>query len=114
MNVGRYANLGGFFENMEAVIMAVWIAGAFVKISVFYYVTALGTAQWLNLSDFRPVVWPLGVLIVEFSFWDQESTMSMGHYDTKVFPFSSLTIQILIPILLLAIAMIFKRKKKKT
>ena len=55
--------------------MAIWVVGAFVKISVFYYVAALGTAQWLNLSDYRPVVWPLGIIIVEFSFWSLPNTM---------------------------------------
>ncbi len=113
MNVGRYASLGGFFENMEAVIMAVWIAGAFVKISVFYYVTALGTAQWLNLSDYRPLVWPLGILIVQFSFWGMPSTMEIARYDFQTFPYYSTFIQLLLPMLLLAIAFVLKRRKKK-
>ncbi len=113
MNVGRYASVGGFFENMEAVIMAVWIAGAFVKISTFFYVTALGTAQWLNLSHYKPVVWPLGILIVVFSFWATPSLMELSHYDFQVFPFYSNFVQVLLPLLLLVIALIWKRNKKK-
>ena len=69
MQVARYISIAGFFEHVESVVMAVWIVGAFVKIAVFYYAAALGTAQWLTLSDYRPVVWSLGILIVEFSFW---------------------------------------------
>ena len=69
IQVARYISIADFFEHVESVIMAIWIVGAFIKISVFYYATALGTAQWLNLSDYRPVVWPLGILIVAFSFW---------------------------------------------
>ncbi|MDQ7864807.1 hypothetical protein RCO48_38045 [Peribacillus frigoritolerans] len=48
--------------------MAVWIVGAFVKISVFYYASALGTAQWLNLSDYCPVVWPIGIFDCHIQF----------------------------------------------
>ena len=66
--------------------MAIWIVGAFVKISVFYYVAALGTAQWLNLSDYRPVVWPLGILIVAFSFWSLPSTMELSRFLVEVLP----------------------------
>ena len=75
MQVARYINIADFFEHVESVVMAIWVVGAFIKISVFYYAAALGTAQWLNLSDYRPVVWPLGILIVEFSFW------SLPRYD---------------------------------
>lgn len=114
MNVGRYASFAGFFENMEAVIMAVWIAGAFVKISVFYYVTALGMAQWLNLSDYRPIVWPLGILIVQFSFWGAPSTMAMARYDFMVFTYYAALIQLILPMLLLVIAFVRNRKKKKS
>ena len=65
----RYISIADFFEHLESIAMAIWIVGAFVKISVFYYAVALGTAQWLNLSDYRPVIWPLGILIVAFTFW---------------------------------------------
>ncbi|MBD8004385.1 endospore germination permease [Bacillus sp. Sa1BUA2] len=113
MNVGRYSR-AGFFENMEAVIMAVWIVGAFVKTSLFYYICSLVIAQWLNLSDHRPVVWPLGILIVQFSFWATPSTMAISRFDFLTFPYYSATIQLLLPLLLLLIAFVRKRKKKKS
>ena len=92
--------------------MAIWIVGAFVKISVFYYVAALGTAQWLNLSDYRSVVWPLGILIVEFSFWSLPNTMELARYNIGVVPFIGLLIQMIIPLFLLVIAVVRKRKRK--
>ncbi|WP_339165115.1 endospore germination permease [Siminovitchia sp. FSL W7-1587] len=110
MNVVRYAKLSGFFENMEAVVMAVWIVGAFVKISVFYYAGVLGTAQWLNLSDYRPIIWPVGIFVVQFSFWAEESMMDLTHYLVVVFPFFSVFVQVIIPALLLMIAF-FRREK---
>ena len=87
MNVARYISIADFFEHLESIVMAIWIVGAFVKISVFYYVSALGTAQWLNLSDYRPVVWPLGILIVAFGFWSLPSSTEYTSFLTKVFPF---------------------------
>ena len=87
MQVARYISIADFFEHLESIVMAIWVVGAFVKISVFYYVAALGTAQWLNLSDYRPVVWPLGILIVAFSFWSLPSTMELARFLIRVFPF---------------------------
>lgn len=112
MNVVRYAKLAGFFENMEAVVMAVWIVGAFVKISVFYYAGVLGTAQWLNLSDYRPIIWPVGIFVVQSSFWAEESMMDITRYILVGFPFYSIFVQVIIPALLLMIAF-FRRKKVK-
>ena len=50
MQVAEYINIADFFEHVESVVMAIWVVGAFIKISAFYYAAALGTAQWLNLS----------------------------------------------------------------
>jgi spore germination protein KB len=113
MNVSRYISLADFFEHLESAIMAVWIVGAFVKISVFYYAAALGTAQWLNLSDYRPVVWPIGILIVEFSFWSYPSAMDVSRFDIIAFPFYGVLMQTLIPLLLLVIAVVKRNRQRK-
>ena len=111
MNAGRYISLADFFEHLESITMAVWILGAFIKISVFYYAAAIGTAQWLNLSNYRSVVWPLGILIVEFSFWGYPNVMGINRFDVIAFPFYGPLVQTLIPLFLLVIAVVRKRKK---
>ncbi len=112
MNAGRYISLADFFEHLESITMAVWILGAFIKISVFYYAAALSTAQWLNLSDYRSIVWPLGILIVEFSFWSYPNVMELNRFDVIAFPFYGPLVQTIIPLFLLVIAMVRKRKRK--
>jgi spore germination protein KB len=111
MNAIRYVNLGEFFENLESIAMAIWIVGAFVKISVFYYVVVLGTAQWLNLSDHRVIIWPFAIIIIEFAFWSLPSSAEYTSYLTKVLPFYGPFVQTIIPLFLLMIAAVRKRKK---
>ena len=111
MNASRYISWADFLENLDAVIMAVWIMGAFVKLSVFYYVVVLGTAQWLNLSSYRPIIWPIGILIAEFSFWSIPNTMAFNRDEVQSFPFYSLLIQTILPLFLLIIAFIRKRSR---
>jgi spore germination protein KB len=114
LTAGRYIGIADFFENMESVAMAIWIVGAFVKISVFFYASALGTAQWLNLSDYRPVVWPLGILFVEFGFWSLPSTTAFNHFLTTTLPFFGPFIQTIIPLFLLVIAVVRNGKRNGT
>ncbi|MFK2826918.1 endospore germination permease [Bacillus sp. B190/17] len=111
MTAGEYISYADFFENLGSVIMAVWIVGAFVKISVFYYAAVLGTAQLLNLADYQPIVWPIGIFLVQFSFWSLPNTMEISHYNIAAFPFYALLIQTVIPLLLLMVAVVKKRKQ---
>jgi len=108
----RYISIAEFFEHLESGLMALWIVGAFVKMSVFYYATVLGTSQWLNLSDYRPVVWSVGILILEFSFWSLPNTIGLERYLVGTFPPFALLIQTIIPLFLLVIAVVRKRKKE--
>jgi spore germination protein KB len=111
MEVARYISVADFFENLQSVIMMLWVLGAFVKISLFYYAVALGTAQWLNLSDYRPLVLPLGFLIFLFSFWDLPNLSVLNHFQEKTGPFYLISIQIVIPLLLLIIAVVRRRSR---
>ncbi|MBS4202102.1 endospore germination permease [Bacillus sp. FJAT-49732] len=114
MNGGRYISYADFFENLESVIMAVWIVGAFIKISVAYYAVVLGTAQWLNLSDYKLIIWPIAILIIEFSFWSLPSSMKTYMIDTIVYVPLAISMQTILPFFLLLIALFRNRKKKKT
>src|SRR5690606_18598848 len=69
MDTARYVNVADFFENMDSAVMAVWVIGVYVKVSMFYYATVLGTAQWLNLTSYQPLILPVGMLILLFCFW---------------------------------------------
>ncbi|MEY2196585.1 endospore germination permease [Neobacillus sp. BF23-41] len=68
--VFRHISVATFFEHLESILMVVWVLGVFVKFSVFYYALVLGTAQWLDLSNYRPIVFPLGFLIILFGIWE--------------------------------------------
>lgn len=102
--LARYINLAEFFTHLEALFMAIWVLGAFVKICVFFYVTVLGAAQWMNLSDYRPIVFPLGLLLLLFSIWSARSFQEMTHAIATSVTMSMLTIFMIVPAVLLGLA----------
>src|SRR5690554_3163880 len=69
MSSVRFISVANFFENVEALVMALWVSGAYIKISVFFYGTVLATGQVINLSNYRPIVFPICFLIIIFGFW---------------------------------------------
>ncbi len=114
--LARYISLADFFTHLESLFMSIWVLGAFVKICVFFYVTVLGTAQWMNLSDYRPIVFPLGFLLTLFSMWVAPNLQELTHAITTSVTFSLFTVLVVIPVLLFCIASIqnrFGRMKTK-
>lgn len=109
MNAARYISYADFFENMEALVMAIWVGGMFIKHGFYQYVLVLSTAQWLHLSDYKSIAYPIGVIITILGLWISPSVADMAHFIDVTLPFMSLCFFILIPVMLLLIA-VLKRK----
>jgi len=107
--VARYINLADFFTHLESLYMAIWVLGAFVKICVFFYVTVLGAAQWMNLSDYRPIVFPLGLLLILFSMWVAPNFQELTHAIATSVTLAIITLFVIIPGLLFCIAWVKRR-----
>ncbi|NOU97275.1 GerAB/ArcD/ProY family transporter [Paenibacillus sp. LMG 31456] len=105
----RYIGFSYFLENLESFLLAMWVLGNFIKIAVFYYVTVLSFAQCLNLSDYRPIVFPIGILAVLFSLWGIPDYSIFGDHLRYVVPFQIPLMLMLIPLLLLITAVLRKK-----
>lgn len=112
MQAARLISIADFLEHVESVVVVVWVAGAFLKIAIFYYVLALGTAQWLNNSNYKPLVFPLGILLLVFTL-AIPSLQDLSNFVDKVAPFYTSFVHILIPSLLLLIALIRNKMPSK-
>jgi spore germination protein KB len=110
MVAARFISFADFFEHLEALVMMIWVGGTFVKISMFYYASVIGTAQLLKLSDYRPLTFPIGLLLVVFSIWLAPNLQYMVHFLSTVSPFYFVSVQTGIPLLFLLITMIRKRR----
>ncbi|MDP4084985.1 MAG: endospore germination permease [Bacillota bacterium] len=106
MVAARYISIADFLEHLESIVMAIWVAGTFVKITVFYYSLVLGTAQYFKLSDYRPMVLPIGFLLVLFGIWSAPNLQELSHFLGTSAAFYFLSFQVGIPIFLLCIALV--------
>ncbi|WP_027366145.1 GerAB/ArcD/ProY family transporter [Desulfotruncus alcoholivorax] len=110
LNAARLISVSKFIQRPEPIIMAIWIAGGLIKIAVFYFVIVFGMAQWLRLKDYRPLVLPVGVILIALSVIVANNTIDISIFLAHVWPFYSLLLfQFGIPVMLLMIALI-KRK----
>lgn len=100
----RYIRIGNFLDNLESLLLAMWVIGFFIKFAVFFYTAALSLAQWMKLSDYRPVVFPIGLLIMMFSLWDLPGFSKLSSMLMYVMPFHIPAFLTLIPLVLLIAA----------
>ncbi|WP_066636681.1 GerAB/ArcD/ProY family transporter [Desulfolucanica intricata] len=113
LNVTRVINIANFLERLEPLTIIVWVTGGFVKITFFYYVIVLGFAQWLKLSDYRPLAMPVGVILVSLSIIIGDNLVEIVHFLSSVWPFYSIfTFGAGILLFLLIIAILLKRGGK--
>jgi len=113
MNAGRYISIAEFFQHLESIIMAIWIAGTFLKISIFYYALVLGTSQLLKISDYKPIVFPIGLLLILVAKWTAPNLIELKHFLGTSSVFYFLFMQIVIPTLLLIIRLLRKKLQVK-
>ncbi len=101
----RYISVGGIIERQEALVMAIWTGTGLVKIGLYYYCTCLGLARWTGLRDYRPLVFPIGLLLVLVSIIHFPNIAVLRETILKIIP-AALSIQVGLPLLLLIIAAI--------
>jgi len=61
--LAEYIDLAGFITRLDAVFMAVWIGGAFIKIGVYYYCLCLMFSEFFGLKEYRCTVYPFGIIV---------------------------------------------------
>ncbi len=113
LELARYVSLGHFLERLEAVVIIVWVAGVAVKVAAFYLAAVLGTAQWLNIKDYRPLVYPVGIFILLYSAALFENSRELVDFLATVFAPYAYFFELIIPLGLLAVALIRKRGGQK-
>lgn len=95
--------IGGFLR-FDPFIVSVWVASVWTKIALFYYVGVLGTAQLLNLKDYKPVILPIGVILTALSSLVVQNSVELPLYFTSGFPPFASLFEWVIPFALLLIA----------
>lgn len=113
LNKVRMIHLANFLERLEVTVMVVWVAGALVKITVFYWAAVLGSAHWLELRDYRPMVLPVGIILFATSILLHDSILDLFTFlGTTWPPFALTTFQGGFPLLLLLIALLRRKGGK--
>jgi len=111
-SLARIISIGDIIERTESLVMAVWVAGVFVKITLWFYILVLVTAQTFGLKSYKPLILPYAFCLITLSFWLFRNIMGFFQYISTTFPFWAMSFEVLIPIAVLTVALVRKRGKE--
>lgn len=86
------------------------IAGG-IKICVCFYAAIKAIAQIFNLDSYKPLVIPVGILIVSVAMWLYEDIFQMLYWAKEIYLYYAIPFQFIIPVVVLGISL-YKRHKK--
>jgi len=111
--LARKINVGGFVQRLEAMLAIMWFISLYFKITIYFFGSAVGFAQTLNLKDYRPLTLPLGMILVILSLVIYPNITYSESSSMEVWIPLLLTIGMFLPLLLLCLDFIRKRINTK-
>lgn len=97
-------NVGDFLQRIEAIIAGIWFITIFFKLAFYFYASILSISQTLHLNSYRPVIYPMGVIVVAFSLVVYPNTAFMNTWDAETWLPYVLSIGFFYPFILFVLA----------
>lgn len=103
LNVIKYVSIVGPLERIEAIAIAIWILGIFIKVCMLLYMFCVSATQLIGAKDYRTSIIPVTLLSVVGSVWIFKNAYEFVSWITFTYPILALFTQSLLPAMLLAI-----------
>ncbi|MFC3803459.1 endospore germination permease [Cohnella sp. GCM10012308] len=103
LSVVQYIGIEGSFERLEAIAVATWVIGCFIKIAVSVFIFSLCVSRLFGIRDYRDLVFPLALLSLVGSVWIFPNAAALLNYLVFTFPVLAFVNQTVIPLALLTV-----------
>jgi spore germination protein KB len=110
--VAQVIDIGDILTRLHVLVAISLITMGFIKISVLFYGTVLGLAQVFNLRSYRPIILPVGILMVILALTNVGNTQEMFDFVNKGYPIYAIPFQIGIPLITLVVAKLRRLPQK--
>ncbi len=106
----RIINIAGFlFERIDAVVILIWVAGVFVKVSFLLHITSTTITRLFNLRENRYFLFPLVILTSALSVVMFESSLELEKFINFVWPLLAFPFFAGVPLLLLLLTVLLNK-----
>jgi spore germination protein KB len=110
----KLINLPFVSMRLEIIIVINFLMMGFLKITALHYSTVLGLGQIFKLRSIRPLIVPIGILMVIFSIINYSGFLENVEFTYQVYHIYALPFQLGMPLLTLIVAAIRKLPQRST
>lgn len=108
--LAKKINIGDILQRLEVFMAFMWIISLYFRLSLYLYVAVTAVSQIFNLKDYRPLVLPLGGMLIPLAIIEFPNSV-YDRYSTNTFWTSfSIMASVVYPLLLLGLASIRKAR----
>ena len=105
----RFISVMEFIQNIDIVIVVVWIFSVFVKLSLYLFIASYGTAEWFGIKDWRKIIWVVVGIVFILSLLSPNIAVTSDFPKKFSIPYMLPINMVGIPLLLWAIGLIRKK-----
>lgn len=99
-----------FIQRAEIISSLIFVLGGFVKLSIILVAICKGIIKVFNFTNYPFIVTPIAILMINLSFFLHDSRMDLIAWNERIFPYYAFPFEVILPILILAIAEIKNRQ----
>ncbi|MDR6549236.1 endospore germination permease [Paenibacillus qinlingensis] len=99
-NLVRYISVYNFFQNLDAILIPIWIIGVFMKVSLYFFVCTYGTAQVFKVVQWPRMLWVVAPVILIIAM------VPRSYFDSSIFFPQKIAVPFIFPIHMVAIPLV--------
>ncbi len=108
-DLAKIISIGGFLERLEVIMAGIWFITIFFKLTICFYASAFSLAQIMKMKEIRPLLFPLGMIMIVLSIVSYPNTSYFHNFVSKIWFTYACTFGFLIPACMIGTAVIRKR-----
>ncbi|MRH45088.1 GerAB/ArcD/ProY family transporter [Aquibacillus halophilus] len=107
--LGKKISVADFLDRIEILVAIIWFFTIFFKITISFYVVAIGVSHTLNLKNYKTTTIPLAYVIMVFGFFASPNIISTRIFLSSTWIPVSLIFGLVIPIVMLVVGFVKKK-----
>ncbi|MGE7926632.1 endospore germination permease, partial [Lysinibacillus xylanilyticus] len=107
-SLAQRISIGNFLQRIEVIMAAMWIISIYIRTFMYFYASVVGIAQLFKIKNHRPLIFPLGMIILGISQIVHPNIIHSDIYNRDIWPIFSFVVMVFLPLVLLIVAKIRK------
>ncbi|MFJ7183710.1 GerAB/ArcD/ProY family transporter [Lysinibacillus xylanilyticus] len=107
-SLAKRISIGNFLQRIEVILATMWIISIYIRTFMYFYAAVVGIAQICKIKNHRPLIFPLGMIILGISQIVHPNIIHSDIYNRDTWPIFSFVVLVFLPLVLLIVAKIRK------